>query len=145
MKPTLKPGLTHRFSYTVPVTKTVPYLYEESPELAAMPEVFATGFMVGLLEWTCVQLLAPHLDPSEGSLGVYIDVARKAATPVGFIITVEAKRLEVKGPRARFVIRAHEDMDEIGSGTHERFIVNWDRFNKSVAAKAAKANAEVDA
>jgi len=145
MKPTLKPGLTHRFSYTVPVTKTVPYLYEESPELAAMPEVFATGFMVGLLEWTCVQLLAPHLDPSEGSLGVYIDVARKAATPVGFIITVEAKRLEVKGPRARFAIRAHEDMDEIGSGTHERFIVNWDRFNKSVAAKAAKANAEVDA
>ena len=145
MKPTLKPGLTHRFSYTVPVTKTVPYLYEESPELAAMPEVFATGFMVGLLEWTCVQLLAPHLDPSEGSLGVYIVVARKAATPVGFIITVEAKRLEVKGPRARFAIRAHEDMDEIGSGTHERFIVNWDRFNKSVAAKAAKANAEVDA
>ena len=145
MKPTLKPGLTHRFSYTVPVTKTVPYLYEESPELAATPEVFATGFMVGLLEWTCVQLLAPHLDPSEGSLGVYIDVARKAATPVGFIITVEAKRLEVKGPRARFAIRAHEDMDEIGSGTHERFIVNWDRFNKSVAAKAAKANAEVDA
>ena len=145
MKPTLKPGLTHRFSYTVPVTKTVPYLYEESPELAAMPKVFATGFMVGLLEWTCVQLLAPHLDPGEGSLGVYIDVARKAATPVGFIITVEAKRLEVKGPRARFVIRAHEDMDEIGSGTHERFIVNWDRFNKSVAAKAAKANAEVDA
>jgi len=145
MKPTLKPGLTHRFSYTVPVTKTVPYLYEESPELAAMPEVFATGFMVGLLEWTCVQLLAPHLDPSEGSLGVYIDVARKAATPVGFIITVEAKRLEVKGPRARFAIRAHEDMDEIGSGTHERFIVNWDRFNKSVAAKAAKANAKVDA
>ena len=145
MKPTLKPGLTHRFSYTVPVTKTVPYLYEESPELAAMPEVFATGFMVGLLEWTCVQLLAPHLDPGEGSLGVYIDVARKAATPVGFMITVEAKRLEVRGPRARFAIRAHEDMDEIGSGTHERFIVNWDRFNKSVAAKAAKANAEVDA
>jgi predicted thioesterase len=36
-------------------------------------------------------------------------------------------------------------MDEIGSGTHERFIVNWDRFNKSVAGKAAKANAEVDA
>ena len=145
MKPTLKPGLTHRFSYAVPVTKTVSYLYEESPELAATPKVFATGFMVGLLEWTCVQLLAPHLDPGEGSLGVYIDVARKAATPVGFTITIEAKCLEVRGPRARFVIRAHEDMDEIGSGTHERFIVNWDRFNKSVAANAAKANAEVDA
>ena len=60
MKPTLKPGLTHRFIYTVPVAK---HLYAESPELAAMPKVFATGFMVGLMEWTCVQLLYPHLDP----------------------------------------------------------------------------------
>ena len=39
-----------------------------------MPEVFATGFMVGLMEWTCVQLLEPHLDAGEGSLGTHIDV-----------------------------------------------------------------------
>jgi len=62
MKPSLKPGLKHSFSYQVPETKTVPYLYAESPQLQAMPEVFATGFMVGLMEWTCVQLLEPHLD-----------------------------------------------------------------------------------
>ena len=81
MKPSLKPGLKHRFAYTVPETKTVPHLYRESPELQAMPEVFATGFMVGLMEWTCVQLLEPHLDPGEGSLGTHIDVAHKSATP----------------------------------------------------------------
>jgi fluoroacetyl-CoA thioesterase len=144
MKPSLKPGLTHRFSYTVPITKTVPHLYEEAPELAVMPEVFATGFMVGLMEWTCVQLLAPHLDPGEGSLGVHIDVAHKAATPVGFTIAVEAECLEVRGPRAKFAVRAHDGIDEIGSGIHERFIVNWNRFNKSVSAKAATVNAEVD-
>ena len=97
MKPSLKPGLTNRFSYIVPITKTVPHLYEEAAELAAMPEVFATGFMVGLMEWTCVQLLAPHLDPGEGSLGVHIDVAHKATTPVGFTIAVEAECLEVRG------------------------------------------------
>jgi fluoroacetyl-CoA thioesterase len=145
MKPTLKADLTHRFVYTVPVSKTVPYLYEESPELAIMPEVLATGFMVGLMEWTCVQLLAPHLDPGEGSLGVHIDVSHKAAAPVDFTITVEAECIEVRGPRAKFVLRAHDGVDEIGSGTHERFIVNWDRFNKSVAGKAAKINAKVDA
>jgi len=145
MKPTLKADLTHRFVYTVPVSKTVPYLYEESPELAIMPEVLATGFMVGLMEWTCVQLLAPHLDPGEGSLGVHIDVSRKAAAPVDFTITVEAECIEVRGPRAKFVLRAHDGVDEIRSGTHERFIVNWDRFNKSVAGKAAKINAKVDA
>ena len=145
MKPTLLPGLSHRFTYTVPVTKTVPHLYEESPELSAMPEVFATGFMVGLMEWTCVQLLSPHLDPGEGSLGVHIDVSHKAATPVGFTITVDAECIEVRGPRAKFSVRAHDGIDEIGTGIHERFIVTWDRFNKSVAAKTAKADAKVDA
>jgi fluoroacetyl-CoA thioesterase len=145
MKPTLKPGLIHRFFYKVPVAKTVPHLYDESPELAAMPEVFATGFMVGLMEWTCVQLLAPHLDTGEGSLGVHIDVSHKAATPVGFTITVEAECVEVKGPRAKFAIKAHDGIDEIGSGIHERFIVTWDRFNKSVAAKTARALPKVDA
>jgi fluoroacetyl-CoA thioesterase len=97
MKPTLMAGLKHSFSYTVPAGKTVPHLYEESSELAEMPEVFATGFMVGLMEWTCVQLLRPHLDTGEGSLGVHIDVSHKAATPVGFTVTVDAECIEVKG------------------------------------------------
>jgi fluoroacetyl-CoA thioesterase len=145
MKPTLRPGLKHSFSYTVPPGKTVPHHYEESPEHAAMPEVFVTGFMVGLMEWTCVQLLGPHLDPGEGSLGVHIDVSHEAATPVGFAVTVEAECVEVRGPRAKFALRAHDGIDEIGSGTHERFIAAWDRFNKSVAAKAAKALPKVDA
>jgi fluoroacetyl-CoA thioesterase len=145
MKPTLKPGLQHSFSYTVPVEKTVPHLYRESSELQAMPEVFATGFMVGLMEWTCVQLLKPHLDKGEGSLGVHIDVAHKAATPVGFTVTVNAELVELRGPRARFKIVAHDEVDEIGTGMHERFIVSWDRFSRGVAAKAAKAGSKVDA
>lgn len=145
MKPSLTAGLKHCFSYTVPEAKTVPHLYKEAPELQEMPEVFATGFMVGLMEWTCVQLLAPHLDAGEGSLGVHIDVSHKAATPPGLTVTVEAECVEVRGPRARFTLRAHDGIDEIGSGTHERFIVSLDRFNRSVAAKAAKVPAKVNA
>ena len=146
MKPSLRAGLKHSFSYLVPEAKTVPHLYRESAELRAMPEVFATGFMVGLMEWTCVELLAPHLDEGEGSLGTHIDVSHKAATPVGFTVTVEAECIEVRGPRARFKIVAHDGVDEIGAGTHERFIVAWDRFNRSVAAKRAKAaGTKVDA
>jgi fluoroacetyl-CoA thioesterase len=145
MKPTLKPGLKHSFSYTVPVTKTVPHLYQEAPQLQVMPEVFATGFMVGLMEWTCVQLLEPHLDEGEGSLGVHVDVSHKAATPPGFTVTVEAECVEVRGPRARFKVTAHDGVDEIGSGFHERFIVGWDRFNRGVGAKTAKAQSKVDA
>ena len=145
MKPSLKAGLKHRFSYLVPLAKTVPHLYREAPELQAMPEVFATGFMVGLMEWTCVQLLKPHLDDGEGSLGTHIDVSHKAATPPRFTVTVEAECIEVRGPRTRFKIVAHDGVDEIGAGTHERFIVSWNRFNRGVAAKLAKVQSGVGA
>jgi fluoroacetyl-CoA thioesterase len=145
MKPSLKAGLKHRFAYVVPETKTVPHLYAEAPQLRAMPDVFATGFMVGLMEWTCVQLLEPHLDQGEGSLGTHINISHKAATPPGFTVTVEAECIEVRGPRARFKLIAHDGVNEIGTGTHERFIVSWDRFNRGVAAKRAKASSKVDA
>jgi fluoroacetyl-CoA thioesterase len=145
MKPSLRTGLKHRFSYCVPRDKTVPSLYPESAELQVMPEVFATGFMVGLMEWTCVQLLEPHLDEGEGSLGTHIDVSHKSATPIGFTVTVEAECIEVRGPRARFKIVAHDGVDEIGAGTHERFIVSWNRFNRGVDAKRAKAASGAEA
>ena len=80
MKATLLPGLRHRFTYRVPSNKTVPHLYPEVAEFQSMPAVFATGFMVGLMEWTCMQLMAPHLEPGEGSVGVHIDVSHTAAT-----------------------------------------------------------------
>jgi fluoroacetyl-CoA thioesterase len=101
--------------------------------------------MVGLMEWTCVQLLEPHLEAGEGSLGTHIDVSHKAATPAGFIVTVDAECIEVRGPRARFKIVAHDGIDEIGAGTHERFIISWDRFNRGVASKIEKASSEVGA
>ena len=137
MKTTLKPGLTHRFTYQVPAQKTVPHLYQEAPEFQAMPEVFATGFMVGLMEWTCIQLLAPHLDAGEGSLGTRIDVSHMAATPAGLIVTVDAECTAVRDRRASFRVRAHDGIDMIGEGRHERAIVVWDRFNAKVAEKAA--------
>ena len=57
MKNSLKPGLVFNFQYTVPENKTVPYLYPEAPEFQEMPKVLATGFMVGLFEWTCIQAI----------------------------------------------------------------------------------------
>ena len=138
MKATLKPGLTHRFAYTVPENKTVPYTYPESPEIAAMPKVFATGNMIVLMEWSCTQLLAPHLDAGEGSLGVHVDVSHLAATLPGQTVTVDVECIEVAGPRVAFKVKAHDGIDIIGEGRHERFVVTWDKFNARLAAKAAK-------
>jgi fluoroacetyl-CoA thioesterase len=138
MKPTLKPGLTHRFAYRVPENKTVPYTYPESPEIAAMPKVFATGNMIVLMEWTCTQLLAPHLDPGEGSLGVHVDVSHLAATLPGQTVTVDVECADIVGPRVGFKVKAHDGVDVIGEGRHERFVVAWDKFNARLAVKAAK-------
>jgi fluoroacetyl-CoA thioesterase len=138
MKATLKPGLKHRFSYQVPENKTVPYTYPESPEIAAMPKVFATGFMIVLMEWTCTQLLAPHLDAGEGSLGVRVDVSHLAATPAGMTVTVDVECVAVTGQRVTFKVKAHDGIDLIGEGRHERFVVMWDKFNARLAAKSAQ-------
>ena len=139
MKSTLEPGLTHSFSYRVPENKTVPFTYPESPEIAAMPKVFATGFMIVLMEWTCLQLLAPHLDTGEGSVGIHVDVSHTAATLPGMTVTVEAECIAVEGRKATFNVRAHDGVDLIGEGRHERAVVVWDKFNARVAGKAMAA------
>src|SRR6202790_5803451 len=138
MKATLKPGLTHRFAYTVPENKTVPYTYPESPEIAAMPRVFATGYMIVLMEWVCTQLLAPHLAPRAGSVGVHVDVSHLAATLPGMTVTVDVECSEIVGQRVSFKVKAHDGIDLIGEGRHDRFVVMWDKFNSRLAAKAAK-------
>ncbi len=139
MKDTLRAGLKASFSYTVAEDKTVPHIYRELPELAAMPEVFATGFMVALMEWTCVQALAPHLDEGEGSVGIHVDVSHDAATPAGMVVTVDVEATEVQGRKVWFSVRAHDGIDQIGEGYHQRAIVDWAKFNAKIAAKRAKA------
>jgi fluoroacetyl-CoA thioesterase len=139
MRPTLRPGLTHSFSYTVPENKTVPYTYPESPEIAAMPKVFATGFMIVLMEWTCLQLLVPHLDEGEGSVGTHVDVSHAAATPPGMTVRVDAECTAVDGRKVSFRVRAHDGVDLIGEGTHQRAVVGWDSFRHRVAVKAQTA------
>jgi fluoroacetyl-CoA thioesterase len=139
MKATLKPGLKHSFSYVVPENKTVPFTYPESPEIAAMPKVFATGFMIVLMEWTCLQLLAAHLDAGEGSVGIHVDVSHLAATLPGMTVRVDAELTEVNGRKATFKVRAHDGVDVIGEGRHERAVVAWDKFNARIADKAKAA------
>jgi len=88
------------------------------------------------MEWTCIQLMQPHLDQGEGSLGVHIDVGHTAATPPGLSVTVDVECTSVDGKRIGFNVKAHDGVDLIGQGRHERFVVTWDKFNARVADKA---------
>jgi fluoroacetyl-CoA thioesterase len=140
MKDTLKPGLTHTFRFTIPETKTVPHLYPESTMFREMPAVLATGYMVGLMEWACVDAIRPYLDwPAEQSLGTHVSFSHEAATPPGLTVTVEVKLVEVDGRRLRFEVEAHDGVDRISRGTHERHVIDAARFTSRIAGKAARA------
>jgi len=136
VKDTLRPGLHHAFSYRVPVHKTVPSLYPEAPEFQAMPAVFATGFLVGLVEWTCIQAVNPYLDwPREQTVGTRVDVSHAAPTPPGKDVVVEVELTAVEGRRLVFRVSAKDDAATICEGTHERFVVDAEKFNARLAPR----------
>ena len=128
MKETLLPGLTGRLEYTVPTDRTVPHLLPESEEFATMPEVLATGYLVGLLEWTSMRTLLGHLDEDEATLGVHIDISHDAPTPPGALVTVEAELTAVEGRSLTFTVQASDDLAMISRGSHRRAIITPSRF-----------------
>lgn len=135
MKDTLQSGLKITHRYLVPIEKTVPYVFREAELFQPMPPVFATAFMVGLMEWACMEALQPHMDEGEISLGTNICVTHVAATPPGMQVEVEVALLEVSGPRTRWSIVARDELDLIGEGTHERFSIQKEKFERIVAKK----------
>jgi len=137
MKDTLQKGLKFTHYYQVPQDKTVPYVFGESDLFQDMPQVFATAFMVGLMEWSCMEALRPYMDDGEISLGTNICVTHSAATPPGMQVDVEVTLLEVNGPRTKWSITARDEKDLIGEGTHERFTIDGTKFRGIVAKKTA--------
>jgi fluoroacetyl-CoA thioesterase len=141
MKATLKPGIRYQHKFVVPESKTVPALYPEAEEFAVMPEVFATGFLVGFLEWACMKAINPHLDaPQEQSVGTHVNVSHEAATPVGFEVTATIELVEIDGRRLVFNVEAHDGVDRIAKGVHERFVINRDKFVARLEEKRRSAN-----
>ena len=142
MKESLKPGIEHELRFRVSQSKTVPALYPESPEFQEMPLVFATGFLVGFLEWACITAVNPHLDwPEEQTVGTHVNVSHTAATPPGMEVTAKVRLIKVEGRRLLFEVEARDTVDTISKGTHERFIINKTKFAEKVRGKAKSADA----
>jgi fluoroacetyl-CoA thioesterase len=136
----LKPGLSFEFKYKVPKEKTVPYIYPEFPEILQMPEVFATGFLVGLFEYACIQAIKPHIDwPKEQTVGIGININRTAATPAGFTVTIKGKLEKVEDRKLTFSLTADDGVDKISEGMHERFVIDVEKFGARIAEKTTKA------
>ena len=138
MKPTLIPGLTATHTFTVTAANTVPQLALDRSTFDDIPEVLATAYMIVMMEAAATKALRPHLDANEGSLGISVNVTHLAATLPGQTVTATAEITAVEGRKVTFRVSAHDGLDKIGEGTHQRAIVPWDRFKAGVAAKAVK-------
>ncbi|KLU63203.1 fluoroacetyl-CoA thioesterase [Peptococcaceae bacterium CEB3] len=137
MKGILQPGLTFQFTFVVPENKTVPFLYPEAEEFQVMPKVLATGFMVGLFEWACIKAVNPYLDwPKEQTVGTDVKLSHIAATPPGLTVKVIVRLEQIEGKKLLFHVEGHDGIDQISSGTHERFIIDAARFNERAKRKA---------
>lgn len=136
MKDTLKIGLRHSARLSVDDTLIVPNV---SPKLEAfkdMPSVFATAFMVGFIEATCIEAIAPFLEEGEHSVGTHIDMSHVAATPIGMTVTAEVELTAIDKRTLLFKVSAHDDAGLIGEGMHRRGVINVDKFKERVAQKA---------
>jgi fluoroacetyl-CoA thioesterase len=138
MKPTLVPGISGSYRYVVGANRTVPAIFPDAPDFQMMPAVLATGYLVALCEWACIELIKPHLDwPAEQSLGTHVDISHTAATPPGATVTVHTRLTAVEGRKLSFAVSAEDGAEPISSGTHERHVILAGRFVDKMRAKQA--------
>lgn len=102
-------------------------------------EVFGTPYMIALMECTCKELAQKELDDSQGTVGISISTNHKADTPMGMKVTCEAELVEIDRSRLVFNVVCSDEMDVIGEGQHQRFIIDNEKFLAGVNAKIDKA------
>lgn len=97
--------------------------------------VFATPYMIALMEEASQLSVAPFLEEGQSTVGTKLSVSHDAATPVGMKVWAESLLKEIDGRRLVFEVRAYDESGLIGQGTHERFIIKTQRFLEKVEAK----------
>jgi fluoroacetyl-CoA thioesterase len=127
----LKPGITHEIeretTEDMSAQKVFPYV----------PHVYATSVMVGHMEAVCAEMVLPHLGEGKQTVGIGMQFSHTAATPLGMKVRFSAKLIEVDGRKLVFEVEGFDEADKIGKATHQRFIINAEKFNSNVAKKAA--------
>ena len=99
----------------------------------------ATPRMIMWMEITCREAVLPHLEKGQDTVGTRVDVSHLAPTPVGSKITYRATLKEIDGRKLTFAVEALDEQETIGKGTHERFIIDVERFAASLKKKFGQA------
>jgi predicted thioesterase len=128
MKQNLKPGLEQELERVVTRELSV-------RGLGDVPLVLATAEMIRMMEMAAHHLLQPFYDEGESSVGTRVDVRHTAATPLGMRVWARARLTEVDGNRCLFEVTAFDEREEVGRGTHERFVIEVARFRSRMEKK----------
>jgi fluoroacetyl-CoA thioesterase len=102
---------------------------------AMLPQVLATPVMILAMENAALDAIRPFLEAGESAVGSAIDVRHLAATPVGYNVRAEAEVVGTVGKRIAFRVSANDGVEEIGTGTHQRMVIDLESFNERLAKK----------
>jgi fluoroacetyl-CoA thioesterase len=119
-------------------TFTVAKEHLASRGVPTLPDVLATGQMISAMEIAAIEAVKAFLDPGETSVGISVNVKHLAPTPLGNVVRAEAEVVASEGRRLEFKVRAVDEHEEIGAGTHGRAVINPDKFKDRIAAKIKK-------
>lgn len=98
-------------------------------------KVFATPLMIGLMENAALKAVDPVLPTGYATVGTHLDVKHMAATPIGMKASAIAELVEIDGKRLVFRVEAFDEVEKIGEGMHERYIIQMDKFLSKVSKK----------
>lgn len=101
----------------------------------SLPPVLATCMMSLMMELAAMDAMRPYMEPGEMSVGIVVNVQHLAATPEGHKVTAYAEVTKCDGRRVEFTVRAADEMDEIGAGTHSRAVVERAKFDERLKKK----------
>ena len=127
---TIEVGLINEMTITVPESDTARVTGGVS-----LPPVLATPRIISYLERTAHYAILPFLKASQTSVGATVTLRHLAPTPAGMQVRFRVELVEVDRRRLLFKIEAFDEVEKVAEGEHERFIVDWDRFNQRLAEK----------
>ena len=131
MKPPIQAGTQTERRFVVEASHTIDFADE------ALPAVLCTPALVGFLERTAREALAPHLGPGESSVGVEIELVHVAPTPPGHTVICRVRVVRVEGRDVSFTVEAEDGVERIARGFHKRRIISKSRFATRVAQKGS--------
>jgi fluoroacetyl-CoA thioesterase len=131
MKPSLRPGVTRVNRIAIGRERTIGFMGEEA-------RTYATPSMILDIEHTCRELIIEHADPGEDSVGMEVAVKHLAPTLMGMTAEITVRVVAVDGRKVSFEATVKDELDDVGAGTHTRFVVDKAKTFERLKAKAAR-------